>query len=145
VVFAAVVLLLFGAVEATGGVLGAVFAAAVRKAFDVALRGADVRIDPAALPSVVAGTIVAFVLIGVLHIAAAAGILSHRNWGRVLGGLLCAIGIFVGGFLLSRAFDVRVVRAATVLGALGVLVPYSLSFLALVFAGDHFRPRHLHW
>jgi hypothetical protein len=63
----------------------------------------------------------------------------------VLGGLLCAIGIFVGGFLLSKAFDVRVVRAASVLGALGVLVPYALSFLALVFAGDHFRPRRLHW
>lgn len=102
VVFAGVVLLLFGAVEALGGALGAVFAASLRKAFDQALRSIDVRIEQTALPTVVAGA-----------------------------------------FLVYQAIDVRVVRLPTVLAGLGILVPYAISVLALIMAGDHFRARRL--
>ena len=143
-VFAAVVLLVFGAVEALGGALGAVFAAGIRRAFDQALRGAGIRIEANALPTVVAATFVVVLLVGVLHIAAAAGILSHRSWARALGVLLCAAGLALGAVLLYRTLDVRGMRLPTVVGELGLLVPYAVTLLALLFPGDHFRPRRVY-
>jgi hypothetical protein len=139
VVFAAVVLLVFGAVEALGGTLGAVFAGSMRRVFDQALRGEGVRIEPTAVVSVVTGFFVVMLLLGVLHVAAAIGVLVHRTWGRVLGAMLAALGTTSAAFLLVRVIEPHAGRVSGVVAVLAVLVPYVITLLALLFAGDHFR------
>jgi len=143
-VFAAVVLLVFGVAQLVGGALGTVFVASLRRAFGQALRDAGLRIEATALTSVLAAVFVVLLLVGVLHVVAAAGVLAHRNWGRVLGLLLGALGVLIGAILLYRAIDVRVVRAPLVLAAAGVLVPYTTAFAALLFPGRHFGRRRTH-
>lgn len=142
VVFAAVVLLVFGAVEAFGGTLGAVFAGSLRRVFDQALRGEGVRIEPTAVLSVVTGFFVVLLLLGVLHVAAAIGVLAHRTWGRVLGVLLATLGAASSALLLLRAIEPHAGRVSSVVAVLAVLVPYLITLLALLFAGDHFRQHH---
>jgi hypothetical protein len=139
VVFAAVVLLVFGAVEAFGGTLGTVFAGSMRRVFDQALRGQGVRIEPTAVVSVVTGFFVVMLLLGVLHVAAAIGVLVHRTWGRVLGAMLAALGTTSAAFLLVRVIEPHAGRVSGVVAVLAVLVPYVITLLALLFAGDHFR------
>jgi hypothetical protein len=142
VVFAAVVLLVFGAVEAFGGTLGAVFAGSLRRVFDQALRGEGVRIEPTAVLSVVTGFFVVLLLLGVLHVAAAIGVLAHRTWGRVLGVMFATLGTASSALLLVRAIEPHAGRVSSVVAVLAVFVPYLITFLALLFAGDHFRQHH---
>ena len=139
VVFAGVVLLLFGAAWGLGGAAGAVFARNLRRVFDDVLRAEGIRVVPDALVSVITGIFVALLVVGVLHMAAAAGVFSHRTWGRVLGFVLCLVGVLAASFLLGRALSGDTARTAALTAALGLLVPYGVSLLALTFAGDHFR------
>jgi hypothetical protein len=139
VVFAAVVLLVFGAVEALGGTLGAVFAGSMRRVFDQALRGEGVRIEPTAVVSVVTGFFVIMLLLGVLNVAAAIGVLAHRTWGRVLGAMVATLGTTSAALLLVRVSEPHAGRVSGVVAVTAVLVPYVITLLALLFAGDHFR------
>lgn len=142
VVFGAVVLLVFGAVEALGGTVGAVFAGSLRRIFDQALRGEGVRIEQGSLLSVVTGFFIVLLLLGVLHLAAAIGMLAHRTWGRFLGFLLATLGTASAGLLLVRAIEPHAGRQMSVIAVLAVLLPYLVTLLALLFPGGHFRQRY---
>jgi hypothetical protein len=139
VVFAGVVLLVFGLAEALGGAAGAVIASSLRRVFDQLLRNEGLRIEAASLTSVLTAVFVTMLVLGILHIVAAGGVLAHRGWGRWLGVLLSLLGVVVGAWLVGRVFGAEVVRPASSLAPLAILVPYSISLLALLFPADHFR------
>lgn len=141
VVFAGVVLLMFGVAGTVSGTTGAIFANALRRLFDQALRDQGIRIEQGALINVVTGFFVVLLLLGVLHIVAASGVLSHRSWGRVLGILLCGLGVVSSALLLLRVGQAPGGAPRGVLAALALLLPYGVSLLSLLFAGAHFGQR----
>jgi formate-dependent nitrite reductase membrane component NrfD len=142
VVFAGVVLLIFGVAGTVAGIAGAIFASALRRLFDQALRDQGIRVEQGALINVVAGFFVVLLLLGVLHIVAASGVLSHGNWGRVLGILLCGLGVALSALLLVRAGLAPPASAPRgVVAALALLLPYGVSLISLLFAGAHFGQR----
>lgn len=141
VVFAGVVLLVFGATEALAGSAGAIMAGSLRRLIDQALRGQGIRIESGAVLSVVIGIFVVLLVVGILHIVASLGVLSHRNWGRVLGLLLSLVGTLLGAYLVVRVLQGESPRVGSLLAPLSVLIPYLVCLAALISPGDHFRRR----
>ena len=138
VVFAGVVLFVFGLGEALGGAVGAVAAAALRKLFDQLLRNEGLRIEAASLTSLLTGVFVTVLVLGIVQMIVAGGVFAHRGWGRWLGIVLALIGTIVGAWLTYRvtAGDGRV---ASYVAPLAILIPYAVTLLALLFPADHFR------
>jgi hypothetical protein len=141
VVFAGVVLLVFGVAGTVAGTTGAIFANALRRLFDQVLRDQGIRIEQGALINIVTGFFVVLLLLGVLHIVAASGVLSHRNWGRVLGILLCLLGVALSALLLLRVGQGPAAAPRAAVAALALLLPYGVSLPSLLFAGAHFGQR----
>ena len=139
VVFAGVVLLVFGAGQALAGSAGAVMAGSLRRLIDQTLRAQGIRIESGAVLSVVIGIFVVLLVLGILHVVASVGVLSHRNWGRVLGVLLSLAGTLVGVYLVVRVLQGDSPRVGSLLAPLSVLIPYLVCLAALISPGDHFR------
>jgi hypothetical protein len=138
VVFAGVVLFVFGLGEALGGAVAAVAATTLRKLFDQLLRNAGLRIEAASVTSVLTGVFVTVLVLGIVHMMAAGGVFAHRGWGRWLGIVLGLIGTIVGVWLTYRVAAADG-RFASYVAPLAILIPYGLTLLALLFPGDHFR------
>jgi len=136
---AAIVLIIFGLVEAIGATFGAIFASVLRRVFDQLLRDQNVRIEAASLTGLLTAIFLTMLLLGVLQIVAAGGVLGHRRWGRSLGILLSLAGTIAGAWLVYRVVVGDDARLATLTLPLLVLVPYLLSLLGLLFPGNHFR------
>ena len=90
VAFGAVLLIMLGVAETIAGTFGAIFATLCAACSTSCCATRAFGSSRAALISVVAGFFVVLLLLGVLHVVAAAGVLAHRRWGRWLGILLCA-------------------------------------------------------
>jgi hypothetical protein len=139
VVFAGVVLFLFGLSEALGGAVGAVAASSLRKLFDQLLRNEGLRIETAALTSLLTGIFVTMLVLGILHMIVAGGVFAHRGWGRWLGAILALLGSVLGAWLTFRVATDQGAHLSSYVAPVAILVPYLVTLLALLFPGDHFR------
>jgi len=81
---------------------------------------------------------IAAVAWGVLQVFAAAAMLVHRGWGRVLGLVIGVIGLAFFGLSLASALT-----SGEPLASMGVnlvlVAGYGVAVLALVTGGEHFR------
>jgi hypothetical protein len=81
---------------------------------------------------------IAAVAWGVLQVFAAAAMLVHRGWGRVLGLVIGVIGLAFFGLSLASALT-----SGEPLASMGVnlvlVAGYGVAVLALVTGGKHFR------
>ena len=137
VVFAGLVLLVFGLIELVGGAVGAVAASSLRAVWNQLLKGEGIRVDGASLIGVLTLAFLILLLLGVLHVVAAGGVFGHKGWGRVLGVLLSLVGAVAGAWLLYRSLPIN--EGREIVAPLLVLVPYAIALLGLLFPRDHFR------
>jgi len=81
---------------------------------------------------------IAAVAWGVLQVFAAAAMLVHRGWGRVLGLVIGDVGLAFFGLSLAGALT-----SGEPLASMGVnlvlVAGYGVTVLALVTGGEHFR------
>ena len=136
-VFAALLLTIFGFVEAAGGAVGAIAASTLRAVVNQLMRSQGIRIESASLTGILTALFLTLLLLGVLQLIAAGGIVGHKGWGRAIGLALSLAGTVAGSWLAYRAATGA--EARTLVAPLVVLIPYAMSTLALLFPGDHFR------
>jgi hypothetical protein len=104
-------------------------------------------IDPAQIDQVMSafgvGAVI-MLLIGIPHLLAAVGAPLHKGWARWMGVIVSVLGILLGVLILSSGSSSTVVSGQRVTvspvgPALFLIVPYTLSLLALIFSRRHFR------
>ncbi|MFH1475724.1 MAG: hypothetical protein ABIG85_07675 [Chloroflexota bacterium] len=135
VVVAAVFLLVAGSLSLATGAIFGVVGGLVAGLEDVS--GAGTGLFGATGGAVVAYG-VAVVTWGILEIFAAAAMIAHRGWGRVLGLAVGAIGLAFTGLSLAGALGGGEPLASTGID-LVLVAGYGLTVLALATGGGHFR------
>jgi hypothetical protein len=144
VAVAGLLLLLFGLIDAVGGVWllgqGNELRQFIQRINSIGLFG--VTLDREVMRSVLSPMPGILIVFGALEILAGAGIFAHKGWARGIGILIALIGLIVSVVAVSFAIALASGMSVPLVAAVATLLGNAFIFVALIAGGRHFRDRY---
>ena len=143
VAVAGLLLVLFGLIDAVGGVWllgqGSELRGFIQRS-TISFFGPP--IDRETMRALISPLPAILLVFGAIEVLAGAAIFAHKGWARAIGILVSLLGLIVG--VVSVSFSLALSPGASVpmVASIAVVLGYAFMLVALVAGGRHFRDRY---